>query len=146
MSATKTYQQAPSTKTECDYPYGWIKKTVTCTKISPKMVKPRDLAGSAEDEESCKFDLQLLSDCDSTHAHSWLSRSVPEMHTVDCDSTHSWLSRSVPEMHTVDCDSTHSWLSRSVPEMHTVDVTVHSWLSRSVPEMHTVDVTVHTAG
>ena len=38
-------------KTKCDYLYGWIKKTVTCTKISPKMVNPRDIAGNAEEEE-----------------------------------------------------------------------------------------------
>ena len=41
----KYTQRAPSTKTECDYLNGWIKKTVTYTKISPKMVNPRDLAG-----------------------------------------------------------------------------------------------------
>ena len=38
-------------KTECDYHYGWIKKTVTYAKIWPKMVNPRDIAGNAEKEE-----------------------------------------------------------------------------------------------
>ena len=38
-------------KTECGYLYGWIKKAVTYTKISPKLVNPRDLAGIAEEEE-----------------------------------------------------------------------------------------------
>ena len=32
----KHTQHAPSTKTECDYLNGWIKKTVTYAKISPK--------------------------------------------------------------------------------------------------------------
>ena len=36
------------TKTECDYLYGWIKKTFTYTKISPKVVNPRDLAGGTQ--------------------------------------------------------------------------------------------------
>ena len=45
-------------KTECDYLYGLIQKqtnnnkTVTHTKISPKMVKPRDMAGNVEEEEA----------------------------------------------------------------------------------------------
>ena len=32
----KHTQHAPSTKTECDYLNGWIKKMVTYAKISPK--------------------------------------------------------------------------------------------------------------
>ena len=65
----KHTQHAPSTKTECDYLYGWIKKKnknkkqktnktktkkkpVTYAKIiSPKMVNPKDIAGNAEEEE-----------------------------------------------------------------------------------------------
>ena len=43
-SNKKHTQHAPSTKTECDYLNGWIKKTVTYTKISPEMVNHRDLA------------------------------------------------------------------------------------------------------
>ena len=31
----------PSMKTECDYLYGWVKKTVTYAKISPKNGKPQ---------------------------------------------------------------------------------------------------------
>ena len=34
-----------STKTECEYLNGWIKKMVRYTKISPEMVNPRDLVG-----------------------------------------------------------------------------------------------------
>ena len=41
MPATKTTQHASSTKTKCDYLNGWIKKMVTYTKISPKMVIPQ---------------------------------------------------------------------------------------------------------
>ena len=48
--------KASSTKTECDYLYGWIKKkkTVTYAKISPRMVKPRDIAGRAQEEEQAR--------------------------------------------------------------------------------------------
>ena len=38
-----------STKAECDYLNGWI--TYACAKLSPKMVKPRDIGGNAEEEE-----------------------------------------------------------------------------------------------
>ena len=46
-------QTLVSTKTECDYLSGWIKKkkTVTLAKISRKMVNPRDTAGEREEEE-----------------------------------------------------------------------------------------------
>ena len=51
----KNTQHAPSTKTECDYRYGWMKKKKTklvrYTKISLEMVNPRDIAGNAEEEE-----------------------------------------------------------------------------------------------
>ena len=41
----KHTKHALSTKMECDYLYGWIKKrSHTHAKISPKMVNPRDLA------------------------------------------------------------------------------------------------------
>ena len=57
----KHTQHAPSTKTEFDYLYGWVKKqtnnnnnnnnkTVTYAKILPRMVNPRDIAGNAEEE------------------------------------------------------------------------------------------------
>ena len=42
--------QCASTKTEYDHLNGWIKKMVTDAKISPKMVKRRDIAGNAEEE------------------------------------------------------------------------------------------------
>ena len=50
-----------STKTECDYLNGWIKKTVTYAKISPKMVNPRDIAGEREEEEEvCKPEFSVF--------------------------------------------------------------------------------------
>ena len=57
MSSTGEYRQrkhtqhASCTKTECDYLNGCIKKkTVTYTKISPKLVTSRYKAGNAEEE------------------------------------------------------------------------------------------------
>ena len=50
MLATKHTQHAPSMKTECDYLYGLIKRTITNTKISPKMVNPRGITENAEEE------------------------------------------------------------------------------------------------
>ena len=41
----KHTQHAASTTTESHYLKGWIKKNITYTKISPKMVNPRALAG-----------------------------------------------------------------------------------------------------
>ena len=46
----KQTQNAPSTKTECDYLNGWIKKRPPpppppYAKSYPKMVNPRDIAG-----------------------------------------------------------------------------------------------------
>ena len=46
-------QHAPSTKMECDYPYGWVKNS-HYVQISPKQtkkkVKARDIGGKAEEE------------------------------------------------------------------------------------------------
>ena len=53
-----------STRTERDYLYGWIKKTVTYAKISPKMVNPRDRAGNAEEE-----DLDIIFIIGEAHSH-----------------------------------------------------------------------------
>ena len=36
---------------KCGYLYDWIKKMVTYAKISPKMVKPRVIAGNTEEKE-----------------------------------------------------------------------------------------------
>ena len=44
----KHTQQAPSTKTECDYLNGWIKKRSHTQKSHPKVVNPRDIAGERE--------------------------------------------------------------------------------------------------
>ena len=48
MNSSNKNTQA-STKTECDYPCGYILKRVTYAKISPKIW--RDTAWNAEDEE-----------------------------------------------------------------------------------------------
>ena len=50
MPAAKHTQHAPTTKTECDYLYGWIKNMVTYAKISPTIVNPRNIAGNEEDQ------------------------------------------------------------------------------------------------
>ena len=47
----KHTQHAPSTKTECGYLSGWIKKRSPSQKISPKMVNPSDIAWEQEGEE-----------------------------------------------------------------------------------------------
>ena len=44
-------QHAPSTKTECDYRYGWIISRPHTQKSHPKKVNPRDIAGNAEEGE-----------------------------------------------------------------------------------------------
>ena len=41
----KHTQHAPTTKTECDYLNGWIKKRSHMQKSHPKVVNPRDIAG-----------------------------------------------------------------------------------------------------
>ena len=41
----KHTQHAPSTKTECDYLNGWIRKWSHTQKSHPKVVNPRDIAG-----------------------------------------------------------------------------------------------------
>ena len=40
-AGNKSTQHAPSTKMECDYLNGWIKKTVTYAKISPQSGEPQ---------------------------------------------------------------------------------------------------------
>ena len=53
----KHNQHAPSMKMECDYLNDWnkkIKRKVTYAKISPKMMKPKDIAGEQEEEEERK--------------------------------------------------------------------------------------------
>ena len=51
----KHRQHAPSIKMECDSLYGWINQAVKYTKISPKMVNPRDLAGNTEEKEEASL-------------------------------------------------------------------------------------------
>ena len=54
----KHTQHVPSTKMECDYLYGWIKKKNghICTNLTQKMVNSRDIAGNTEEEEeNCSY-------------------------------------------------------------------------------------------
>ena len=67
----KHTQLAPSTKTDCDYLSGWITKTVTYAKFSPKMVNPRDIAGERRRRRRSKslLSLNLKKTRDRSHAH-----------------------------------------------------------------------------
>ena len=46
--------QFPSTKTECDYLNGWIKKRSHTQKSHPKVVNPRDIAGERKKKKKEK--------------------------------------------------------------------------------------------
>ena len=76
--ACKCFNQIISTKTECDYLYGWIKNESSHTqkKISPKMMKPRDVAGNAEEEEKPNF---VMTDrlTSSIHPHDFIYSQYP---------------------------------------------------------------------
>ena len=50
----KHTQHAPSTKTECDYLNGWIKKQSHTQKSHPKVVNPRDIAGERQKNNNQK--------------------------------------------------------------------------------------------
>ena len=50
----KHTQHAPSTKTECDYLNGWIKKRSHTQKSHPKVVNPRDIAGERKKNKQNK--------------------------------------------------------------------------------------------
>ena len=62
MPATKTHPARtihedgmwPSTKTECDYLNGWIKKRSHTQKYHPKVVNPRDIAGERKKKKKKK--------------------------------------------------------------------------------------------
>ena len=51
----KHTQHAPSTKTECDYLNGWIKKRSHTQKSHPKVVNPRDIAGERKKKKKKSF-------------------------------------------------------------------------------------------
>ena len=53
----KHTQHAPSTKTECDYLNGWIKKRSHTQKSHPKVVNPRDIAGERKKKKKKKKDI-----------------------------------------------------------------------------------------
>ena len=85
MPATKKHtQHAPSTKTECDYLNGWIKKrshTVTYAKISPRVVNPRDIAGEREKKNKKQ---KLLSLCSSLQHYAFLLFCVQNANVIRC--------------------------------------------------------------
>ena len=56
----KHTQHAPSTKTECDYLNGWIKKRSHTQKSHPKMVNPRDIAGERRRRSRRRMQYQLV--------------------------------------------------------------------------------------
>ena len=51
----KHTQHAPSTKTECDYLNGWIKKRSHTQKSHPKVVNPRDIAGERKKKKKKNY-------------------------------------------------------------------------------------------
>ena len=62
MPHTKAWRFKPlaSTKTECDYLNGWIKKRSHTQKSHPKVVNPRDLAGERKKTKKKKKPLARL--------------------------------------------------------------------------------------
>ena len=74
MPATKHTQHAPSTKTECDYLNGWIKKRSHTQKSHPKVVNPRDIAGERKKKKkkkkNCPADVAGFTD-DNESAGRW---------------------------------------------------------------------------
>ena len=76
----KHTQHAPSTKTECDYLNGWIKKRSHTQKSHPKVVNPRDIAGERKKKKkrysdgSPTIQTPALWDCTGV---GWPGDSVP---------------------------------------------------------------------
>ena len=54
LLVTGELSQPQSTKTECDYLNGWIKKRSHTQKSHPKVVNPRDLAGERKKKKKKK--------------------------------------------------------------------------------------------
>ena len=57
----KHTQHAPSTKTECDYLNGWIRKWSHTQNSHPEMVNPRDIAGERRRRRRRRISLSLIS-------------------------------------------------------------------------------------
>ena len=51
----------PSTKTECDYLNGWIKKTVTYAKISPKSGDPQRYCWGTQNKQTKNLIMIIIS-------------------------------------------------------------------------------------
>ena len=76
----KHTQHAPSTKTECDYLNGWIKKRSHTQKSHPKVVNPRDIAGERKKKKKKKKIQQMVWEIglgwERRHIQSWKSVCV----------------------------------------------------------------------
>ena len=59
----KHTQHAPSTKTECDYLNGWIKKRSHTQKSHPKVVNPKDIAGERKKKKKKKKKVNAAISC-----------------------------------------------------------------------------------
>ena len=78
----KHTQHAPSTKTECDYLHGWIKKRSHTQKSHPK-VNLRDIAGERKKKKIPKQNSSLMetqnsSLMETTHSLCELCRNFPD--------------------------------------------------------------------
>ena len=69
----KHTQHAPSTKTECDYLNGWIKKWSHTQKSRPKMVNLRDIAGERRRRRTTTT--TICTDVDNTFFHMEIGNS-----------------------------------------------------------------------
>ena len=63
----KHTQHAPSTKMECDYLNGWIKKRSHTQKSHPKVVNPRDIAGERQKKKKKKKKIPVKSATEWAH-------------------------------------------------------------------------------
>ena len=82
-SNKKHTQHAPSTKTECDYLNGWIKKRSHTQKSHPKVVIPRDIAGERKKNPNpISITLASFTDHTSTPRVSSLSPHLCECECV----------------------------------------------------------------
>ena len=86
----KHTQHAPSTKTECDYLNGWIKKRSHTQKSHPKVVNPRDIAGERKKK---KKNLSLIIIITLSFLSSQRVRFSLSSMSSKCFLDSSWLGR-----------------------------------------------------
>ena len=130
MTATKTHPA--STKTEYDYLNGWIKKTVTYTQISPKMVNPRDIAGECKRRRKIpKYSSLPWTIVVQTN---W-GRSINGSHYYTTESCNGWINASV---HTHTHTHTHTLsLSLSLSFDVSLSLSLSHTHTRTHTHMHT---------